>query len=215
MQRHIRLRHEAALAARNYMSRQRLPRDRDAHPGQSHARGRPRLPRPQPRLQGPLLRPAPVAPAVQADPDDLRLRPLFPDRPLLPGRGPAGRPPARVHPDRHRDELHRPGRLLRPQRRPDGGPLRPRRPEGRAAVPAPALRRGHGEVRLGQARPARAARDARPDRGRPRDRAPTSSRPSSPRGGELKGLLVPGAGASRAASSTSWATRPRRSGPRA
>ena len=32
-----------------------------------------------------VLRPAPGPPAVQAAADDLRLRPLFPDRPLLPG----------------------------------------------------------------------------------------------------------------------------------
>jgi aspartyl-tRNA synthetase len=31
--------------------------------------------------------------------------PLLPDRQMLPRRGPARRPPARVHPDRHRDVL--------------------------------------------------------------------------------------------------------------
>ena len=35
-------------------------------------------------------------------------RPLLPDRPLLPRRGPARRPPAGVHPARPRDELRRP-----------------------------------------------------------------------------------------------------------
>ena len=56
------------------------------------------------RLQpGRVLRAAAVAAAVQAAADDGRLRALLPDRPLLPRRGPARRPPARVHPARHRD----------------------------------------------------------------------------------------------------------------
>ncbi len=46
-----------------------------------------------------------IAPAVQAAADDFRLRPVLPDRALLPGRGPAGRPPAGVHPDRRGDVL--------------------------------------------------------------------------------------------------------------
>jgi hypothetical protein len=54
---------------------------------------------------GELLRAAAVAADLQADPDDLRLRPLLPDRALLPRRGPARRPPAGVHPDRPGDEL--------------------------------------------------------------------------------------------------------------
>jgi hypothetical protein len=54
---------------------------------------------------GRVLRAAAVAAALQADPDDLRLRPLLPDRALLPRRRPARRPPARVHADRPGDEL--------------------------------------------------------------------------------------------------------------
>ncbi len=87
-----------------------LYRDRDAHPHQDHARGRARLPGAQPRAPRQVLRPAPVAAAVQADADDRRVRPLFPDRPLLPRRGPARRPPARVHPARHGDVLRGPRR---------------------------------------------------------------------------------------------------------
>ena len=48
--------------------------------------------------------------AVQADADDGRLRPLLPDRQVLPRRRPARRPPARVHADRHRDLVPRRGR---------------------------------------------------------------------------------------------------------
>jgi hypothetical protein len=42
-----------------------------------------------------------IAAAVQADPDDGGLRPLLPDRALLPRRSPARRPPAGIHPARH------------------------------------------------------------------------------------------------------------------
>ena len=52
---------------------------------------------------GNVLRAAAVAAAVQAAADGGRLRPLLPDRALLPRRGPARRPPAGVHADRPRD----------------------------------------------------------------------------------------------------------------
>ena len=62
------------------------------------------------RLQpGSRLRAAPEPAAAQAAPDGGRHRPLLPDRPLLPRRGPARRPPAGVHPARPRDELRRRG----------------------------------------------------------------------------------------------------------
>ena len=51
--------------------------------------------------RGRVLRAAAVAAAVQADPDGGGLRPLLPDRALLPRRGAARRPPARIHPARH------------------------------------------------------------------------------------------------------------------
>ena len=51
---------------------------------------------------GHLLRPAAEPPAVQAALHGGWGRPLLPDRPLLPGRGPARRPPVRVHPARRR-----------------------------------------------------------------------------------------------------------------
>ena len=50
---------------------------------------------------------AAVAAIVQAAFDDERLRALLPDRALLPRRGSARRPPARVHPARPRDGLRR------------------------------------------------------------------------------------------------------------
>ena len=60
-----------------------------------------------------LLRARREPAAVQAAVHGRRLRPLLPDRALLPRRGPAPRPPARVHADRRRDELRQPGRHLR------------------------------------------------------------------------------------------------------
>ena len=64
---------------------------------------------PSPAPAGHRLRPAAEPAAAQAAADGRRHRPLLPDRPLLPRRGPARRPPARVHPARPRDELRRRG----------------------------------------------------------------------------------------------------------
>jgi hypothetical protein len=93
--------------------RQRLHRHRDPDARQVHARRRARLPGAQPRARRQLLRAAAVAPAVQAAADGGRLRPLLPDRQVLPRRGPARRPPARIHADRHRDLLPRKKRSAR------------------------------------------------------------------------------------------------------
>ena len=112
--------------------RARLPRDGDADHDALHARGRARLPRPLAHEPGRVLRAAAVAAAVQADADDERLRALLPDRPLLPRRGPARRPPARVHPARPRDELRRRGGRDRDDRGDDGARLRGDRLPGRA-----------------------------------------------------------------------------------
>ena len=70
-------------------------------------RGGARLPRPEPPPAGLLLRAAAVAAALQAAADGRRLRALLPDRPLLPRRGDARRPPGRVHPARRRDVVRR------------------------------------------------------------------------------------------------------------
>ena len=135
--------------------RQRLHRHRDADAHQEHARGRARLPGAQPRQRGHVLRAAAEPAALQAVADGGRLRPLLPDHQVLPRRGPARRPAARVHADRHRDQLPRRGRDPRHVRGhdPHGVPQHHRR--GPAGLPGDEVRRGHAPLRLRQARPAR------------------------------------------------------------
>ena len=84
-----------------------------------------------------LLRAAPEPAARQAAADGRRLRPLLPDRPLPARRGPAGRPPVRVHPARRGGLLRRPGRRARASS-PRPCSTRPRRP------PASGRRRSSG-----------------------------------------------------------------------
>ena len=87
--------------------------------------------------RGPVVRAAAVAPALQADPDDVRLREVLPDRSLLPRRGPAGRPPVRVHADRPRDVVpDGRGRLRHGRGLPRGGLRggRDRRARGRSGA---------------------------------------------------------------------------------
>ena len=67
------------------------------------------LPGPGPAAAGQLVRAAPVAAAVQAAADGGRPGAVLPAGPLLPRRGLPGRPAARVHPDRPRDDLRHPG----------------------------------------------------------------------------------------------------------
>ena len=93
--------------------RPRLRRHRDPGALQVDARGRARVPRALAHQRRPVLRAAAEPAAVQADADDRRLRPLLPDRQVLPRRGPARRPAAGVHADRHRDLVH--GRRCDPQ----------------------------------------------------------------------------------------------------
>src|SRR4029453_5896923 len=103
--------------------RPRVPGGRDAVPDQVAPRGGARLPGHHPPGPRPVLRPAPVPPAVQAAADGGRDRTLLPDRALLSRRGPAGRPAARVHPARPGAVLPRRGGRLRPGRGADGGRL--------------------------------------------------------------------------------------------
>jgi len=134
---------------------QRLRRDRDAVHGEVHAGRRAQLPRAVAPQPGAVLRARRVAADLQAALHVLRLRSLFPDRPLFPRRGSPPRPPAGVHADRHRDELRRRRRCPGHHRGAHGGPLEGRPRHRPAVAPAPAhVRRGRRQVRLRQARPA-------------------------------------------------------------
>ena len=106
-QRIIELRHRATKFIRDYMDDHGFLEVETPILAQSTPEGARDFLVPSRVHAGALLRPAPVAPAVQAAPDGRGLRPLLPDRPLLPRRGPARRPPARVHPARRRDVVRR------------------------------------------------------------------------------------------------------------
>jgi hypothetical protein len=85
----------------------------DADPDRLVAGRRARLPGAEPHPPRQVLRAAAGTAAVQAAADGVGLRPLLPDRAVLPRRRPARRPAAgRVLPARPRDELRDPGRCL-------------------------------------------------------------------------------------------------------
>ena len=85
VKKNIILRCQVVAALRKAMTDHGFFGNHHPHPHRLFSRGCPGLsgPRPEPSWQ--VLRPASGASAVQAAADDLRLRPLFPDRPLLPG----------------------------------------------------------------------------------------------------------------------------------
>ena len=135
----------------------------DADPDGVVAGRRARLPRAVAPASGQVLRAAAGAAAVQAAPDGLGLRPLLPDRALLPRRGRARRPLARrVLSARRRDELRHAGGRVRRGRAGDARRVRGvrRRQAGDAEVSADPLRASARQVRHRQAGPAQPDRDA-------------------------------------------------------
>ncbi len=84
MQYNIELRHKVALAIRDYLSAQGFFEIETPFMTRSTPEGRARLPGSQPGAAGEFLRAAAVAATVQADSDDLGIRQVFPDCPLLP-----------------------------------------------------------------------------------------------------------------------------------
>ena len=180
----------------------RLRRDRDADAHQEHARGRPRLRRavaPPARID---LRPAAEPAAAQAAAHGRGHRPLLPDRPLLPRRGPARRPPAGVLAARPRDELRRRGdrhglRRVDGDRGVRGGRARATDPAG--PVPGLHLRRGHRALRLRQAGPA-----VRDGAHRPRAGPRPTRRGPRPPGSGSSTTRSPPAGGSRRSSRPGW-----------
>ena len=122
--------------------RGRLHRILDADPDRLVAGRGARLPGAVAHPSGQVLRAAAGAAAVQAADHGVGLRPLFPDRALLPRRGSARRPPAgRVLPARPRDELRRAGRRAVDHGAGDARRVRDlcRRQAGDAGVPAHSL----------------------------------------------------------------------------
>ncbi len=82
MQRNLLARHLIVRTMRRVAGGQGVRRDRDAPAHEVHARRREELPGAQPHQPRPVLRPGRVAATLQATPDDGRLRPLLPDRPV-------------------------------------------------------------------------------------------------------------------------------------
>ncbi len=108
----LRLRHRVFSVHPAVLRRAGVRGRRDPHAHEEHARGGPGLPGPLPAAAGAGVRAPAVAAAVQAAADGGRARPLLPAGPLLPGRGPPGRPPLGVHPARPGDVVrHRGGRV--------------------------------------------------------------------------------------------------------
>ena len=120
-----------------------LHRVPDPDPDRVEPRRRARLSGAEPGPSGQILRASAGAADVQAIADGRRLRPLFPDRALLPRRGCPRRPqPGRILPARLRDELRHAGRRVRRDRAGAGRAVRgvrerpqasPRRASSRAS----------------------------------------------------------------------------------
>ena len=89
LQRTLRMRHEINQATRSYLADAGLPRARDAVHGEVHARRRAQLPRPLAPHRRQVLRARREPAALQAALHGGGLRPLLPDREVLPRRGPA------------------------------------------------------------------------------------------------------------------------------
>ena len=191
MQRNLRLRARVNAALRAAMDRQGFAEIETPAALGAHPRGHPGVlgaVAPAPRR---VLRAAAEPAAGQAAAHGGRLRPLLPDRPLPPGRGPPGRPPVRVHAARHGVLLRLPGRRHGLRLR-----SRARRRRGGHGGAAPADRahdvgRVTRPLRHRQARPALRPRAGRPlrkpsptPRSRPsrRRRSRRSSCPTAPPG---------------------------------
>ena len=108
LQRTLELRHRLVLDARNYMSAQGFLEIETPILTKPTPEGARDYLGAKPSAPGGVLCAPPEPAALQADPDGRGLRSLLPDRALLPGRGPEGRPPTRVHPDRRRGFVRHP-----------------------------------------------------------------------------------------------------------
>jgi hypothetical protein len=107
MQRNLRLRYRAAMSARRYLDAHGFIDIETPVLYKSTPEGAREFLVPFAHPSRAVLRVAAVAAALQADADDGRLRSLLPDLQVLPRRGSACRPAARVHADRRRDLVPR------------------------------------------------------------------------------------------------------------
>ena len=186
---------ELAVASRRHAraaqvhGRARLRRRRDADLDEDDARGRARLSRAEPHAARQLLRAAAVAAAHEAAADDVGARSLLSDRQVLPRRGSARGPAARVHAARYRDEVHDRGGHHRAHGAAAARDVQVRaRRRAAEAVPAHDLRRRDAPLRQRQARScatrssssrsriSSAASSSRCSRARPRIRRAASRR---------------------------------------
>ena len=106
MARNLKVRSKVAIATRSYMDEQGFLEVETPTLFKSTPEGAREFLVPNRREAGHVLRAAAIAAAVQTDSDGRRRGKVFPARPLLSRRGFARRPPAGVHADGHRDELH-------------------------------------------------------------------------------------------------------------
>ena len=195
MQHNMILRHRVTMAIRQYFDEHGFLEIETPILDQVDAGRRARLPGAEPRASRRVLRAAAVAADLQADPDDRRAWiATSRSRKLLPRRGPARRPPARVHAGRPRDVVRDRGPGVRDARAADGAADGAHRPRGADALPAacrtPRRSRQYGsdkpDLRCGMeiARPVAS-------------RSPTPSsrvfRDAIDAGGEVRGFVVPGA----------------------
>ncbi len=122
-QRNLKLRHQIALSVRKHLDAQGFLEIETPFLTKSTPEGARDYLVPSRLQEGTLLCASSIPTDLQADPDDLGIRSLLPDRTLLPRRGSKGRSSARIHTNRHRDVFREPRDCLEHGRKPAGRSL--------------------------------------------------------------------------------------------